>query len=187
MPASEIASRFTLRARSSAKATVSATVFGEGRHWKFPQIGGVEIGDAVEIGATTTIDRGSLDTTKIAEGVKIDNLVQIAHNVRIGEHSVVAAQTGISGSSTVGKNVLVGGQVGIAEHCRIQDGAILGALAGIPTGKIIRTGQLVWGDPPRGRLQKFREQYASLCSSPRLLNERLRRLEKLLEQEGKDS
>ena len=106
-------------------------VFGEGRHWKFPQIGAVEIGDDVEIGANTTIDRGSLETTRIGNGVKIDNLVQVAHNVEIGEHSVLASQTGISGSSTLGKSVFVGGQAGMGEHCKIEDGAMVGGQAGV--------------------------------------------------------
>lgn len=150
-------------------------VFGEGQHLKFPQIGAVEIADDVEIGANTTIDRGSLDDTCIERGVKIDNLVQIAHNVRVGEHSVVAAQTGISGSSTLGEGVIVGGQVGIADHCNIQDGAILGAQAGIPTGKTIRTGQTVWGTPARP-LGKFKEQYAWFARLPELAD-RVRRLE----------
>jgi len=150
-------------------------VFGEGRHWKFPQVGGVEIGDDVEIGANTAIDRGSLETTHIGNGVKIDNLVQVAHNVRIGEHSVLAAQTGVSGSSTLGKNVVVGGQVGIADHCTLEDGAIAGAQAGIPTGKTIHGGQVVWGTPARN-LEKFKRQYAWFARLPELA-ERLRKLE----------
>jgi UDP-3-O-[3-hydroxymyristoyl] glucosamine N-acyltransferase len=150
-------------------------VFGEGRHLKFPQIGSVEIGDDVEIGANTTIDRGSLEDTQIGDGVKIDNLVQVAHNVRVGEHSVLAAQTGVSGSSTIGTRVIVGGQVGIADHCRIEDGAIVGAQAGIPTGKTIRGGQTVWGTPARP-LAKFKEQYAWFARLPELA-ERVRRLE----------
>ncbi|HUA02105.1 MAG TPA: UDP-3-O-(3-hydroxymyristoyl)glucosamine N-acyltransferase [Candidatus Aquilonibacter sp.] len=152
-------------------------VFGEGRQWKFPQIGGVRIGDDVEIGANTTIDRGSLETTEIGSGVKIDNLVQVAHNVRIGEHSVLAAQTGVSGSSTLGKNVIVGGQVGIADHCTLEDGAVAGAQAGIPTGKTIRGGQVVWGTPAR-TLDRFKRQYAWFARLPELA-ERVRRLEVL--------
>jgi UDP-3-O-[3-hydroxymyristoyl] glucosamine N-acyltransferase len=150
-------------------------VFGEGRQWKFPQIGGLEIGNDVEIGANSTIDRGSLEITHISGGVKIDNLVQIAHNVQIGEHSVIAAQTGISGSSTLGKHVIVGGQVGIADHCKLEDGAIAGAQAGIPTGKTIRGGQTVWGTPARP-LAKFKEQYAQLARLPELAR-RVRALE----------
>ncbi len=150
-------------------------VFGEGRHWKFPQIGTVEIGDNVEIGANTTVDRGSLDATLIGNGVKIDNLVQIGHNVQIGENSVLAAQTGVSGSSTLGKHVFVAGQVGIADHAHIEDGATLGAQAGILPGKIVRSGQIVWGTPARS-LEKFKEQHASLARLPELA-ERVRRLE----------
>ncbi len=150
-------------------------VFGEGRHWKFPQIGTVEIGDDVEIGANATIDRGSLEATRIGNGVKIDNLVQVAHNVRVGEHSILAAQTGVSGSSTIGTRVIVGGQVGIADHCKVEDGAIVGAQAGIPTGKTIRSGQTVWGTPARP-LEKFKEQYAWFARLPDLA-ERVRRLE----------
>jgi UDP-3-O-[3-hydroxymyristoyl] glucosamine N-acyltransferase len=150
-------------------------VYGEGRYWKFPQIGVVEIGDNVEIGANTTIDRGSLETTRLAQGVKIDNLVQVAHNVQIGEHSIVAAQTGISGSSTLGRGVVVGGQVGIADHCTLEDGAVAGAQAGIPTGKTIRKGQTVWGTPARP-LDRFKQQFAWFSRLPEL-GERIRRLE----------
>jgi UDP-3-O-[3-hydroxymyristoyl] glucosamine N-acyltransferase len=151
-------------------------VFGDGRYWKFPQIGTVEIGDDVEIGANTTIDRGALDATRISVGVKLDNLVQVAHNVEIGEHSVVAAQTGISGSSVIGKNVVIGGQVGIADHCRLEDKSVAGAQAGIPTGKTIRSGQIVWGTPARP-LEKFKEQYAWFARLPELA-ERLKKLER---------
>lgn len=154
-------------------------VYGEGRYWKFPQVGSVEIADDVEIGSNTSIDRGSLEATRIGPGVKIDNLVQVAHNVTIGPHTVVAAQTGISGSSTVGSNVVVGGQVGIADHCRIEDGAILGAQAGIPSGKAIHRGQTVWGTPARP-LEKFKEQYGWIGRLPGLA-ERLRKLEEQLE------
>ena len=150
-------------------------VFGQGCYWKFPQVGAIEIGDDVEIGANSTIDRGSLGSTQIGRGVKIDNLVHVAHNVAVGEHTVIAAQTGISGSSVVGKNVVLGGQVGIADHCRIEDGAVAGAQAGIPTGKAIRKGQTVWGTPARP-LDKFKEQYAWFARLPELA-ERIRKLE----------
>jgi UDP-3-O-[3-hydroxymyristoyl] glucosamine N-acyltransferase len=148
---------------------------GEGRYWKFPQAGIVEIGDDAEIGANTTIDRGSLDDTRIAEDVKLDNLVHIGHNVQIGSHTVIAAQTGISGSSVLGHNVVVGGQVGIAEHCTLEDGAIAGAQAGIPTGKTIRAGQTVWGTPAR-EIGKFKEVYVWYARLPELA-ERIKKLE----------
>ena len=142
-------------------------VYGEGKYWKFPQVGIVEIADDVEIGANAAIDRGSLDDTRIGEGVKLDNLVHVGHNVQIGAHTVVAAQTGISGSSTLGRNVVVGGQVGIADHCVLEDGAIAGAQAGIPTGKRIHGGQPVWGTPARP-LDRFKEQYAWFGRLPEL-------------------
>jgi UDP-3-O-[3-hydroxymyristoyl] glucosamine N-acyltransferase len=150
--------------------------FGEGRYWKFPQAGIVEIADDVEIGANTTIDRGSLDDTRIAEGVKLDNLVHVGHNVRIGAHSVIAAQTGISGSSVLGHHVVCGGQVGIADHCELEDGAIAGAQAGIPTGKTIRAGQTVWGTPARD-IARFKEIYGWYARLPELA-ERLKELER---------
>ena len=149
--------------------------FGEGRYWKFPQAGIVEIGNDVEVGANTTIDRGSLDDTRIADGVKLDNLVHVGHNVQIGTHTVIAAQTGISGSSVLGHHVVVGGQVGVADHCTLEDGAIAGAQAGIPSGKTIRSGQTVWGTPARP-LDKFKEQYVWYARLPELAK-RIKELE----------
>ena len=133
--------------------------YGEGRHWKFPQAGMVEIGDDVEIGANTTIDRGSLDDTQIGEGVKLDNLVHIGHNCKIGAHTVIAALVGLSGSCTFGKNVVVGGQAGFGERCELEDGAVIGGQSGVLGGKVIRSGQTVWGTPARP-LQRFKEEYA---------------------------
>jgi UDP-3-O-[3-hydroxymyristoyl] glucosamine N-acyltransferase len=135
----------------------------------------VEIADDVEIGANATIDRGSLFDTRISEGAKLDNLVHVAHNVQIGEHTVIAAQTGISGSSILGHHVVIGGQVGIADHCELQDGSIAGAQAGIPTGKTIRKGQTVWGTPAR-EIGKFKETYAWYARLPELA-ERIKKLE----------
>jgi len=162
-----------------AGAVVGADGFGYAfdgeRYWKFPQAGIVEIGEDVEIGANATIDRGSLDDTRIGEGVKLDNLVHVGHNVQIGVHTVVAAQTGISGSSKLGHHVVCGGQVGIADHCTLEDHSIAGAQAGIPTGKTIRSGHVVWGTPARP-LEKFKEQYAWFARLPEL-GERVKRLE----------
>jgi len=107
-------------------------------HHKFPKLGQVVIEDDVEIGSNSTIDRGSLGDTVIGEGTKIDNLVQIAHNVRVGRHCVIAAQTGISGSVEIGDYVVIGGQVGVGDKVRIESQAVIGAQAGIPTGKIVR-------------------------------------------------
>ena len=160
-------------------AVIGSDGFGyvaeEGKRFKFPQVGQVKIGNDVEIGANTTIDRGSLDRTDISAGVKLDNLVHVAHNVQIGENTVIAAQTGISGSVVIGRDVVFGGQVGVADHCRIEDGAVIGAQAGIPSGKTIRSGQIVWGTPARP-LQKFKEQFAWWGRLPKLA-ERVARLE----------
>lgn len=140
---------------------------GEGRHLKFPQAGIVEIGDDVEIGANTTIDRGSLDDTTISEGVKLDNLVHIAHNVKIGAQTMIAAQVGFSGSCTVGKNVFIGGQAGFGERCEIEDGAIIGGQSGVLGEKTIRAGQFVWGTPAR-EMDKFKEVYVWQTRLPEL-------------------
>jgi len=150
-------------------------VFGEGRHWKFPQIGTVEIGDDVEIGPNSTIDRGSLEATRVGNDVKIDNLVQIAHNVRVGDHCVIAAQTGIAGSSTVGVGAILGGQVGIGTQCTLEDGVIVGAQAGIPSNKTIRGGHTYWGTPARP-FEKFKLTYGWLSRLPELAA-RVKRLE----------
>jgi UDP-3-O-[3-hydroxymyristoyl] glucosamine N-acyltransferase len=157
-------------------------VADNGRRCKFPQVGGVEIQDEVEIGANTAIDRGSLDRTEIRAGAKLDNLVHVAHNVSIGENTIIAAQTGISGSSVVGSDVVIAGQVGIADHCEIEDGAVIGAQAGVPTGKTIRSGQIVWGTPARP-LAKFKEQFAWLGRLPELM-ERVKRLESRIQTGG---
>jgi len=149
--------------------------YGEERYLKFPQAGIVEIGDDVEIGANTTIDRGSLDDTRIAEGVKLDNLVHVGHNVKIGAHTVIAAQTGVSGSSVIADHVIVGGQVGIADHCTLESRSVAGAQAGIPTGKTIRGGQTVWGTPAR-EIRKFKEIYVWYARLPELA-ERIKELE----------
>jgi UDP-3-O-[3-hydroxymyristoyl] glucosamine N-acyltransferase len=154
---------------------------GEGRYWKFPQAGIVQIADDVEIGANTTIDRGSLDDTRIAEGVKLDNLVHIAHNCQIGANTVMAAQAGLSGSCDFGKNVVVGGQAGFGEKCRLEDGAIIGGQSGVLGGKIVRSGQTVWGTPARP-LEKFKELFAWQARIPELAS-RIKHLEE--KREGK--
>lgn len=102
-----------------------------GKHYKIPQVGGVIIGDDVEIGANVTIDRATTGNTVIGAGTKIDNLVQVAHNVRIGENSIIVAQTGIAGSTNIGSYVVLGGQVGIADHASIEDGCMVGSQSGV--------------------------------------------------------
>jgi UDP-3-O-[3-hydroxymyristoyl] glucosamine N-acyltransferase len=129
-----------------------------GRYTKFPQVGRLEIGDDVEIGANSTVDRGALDATVIGCGTKLDNLVHVGHNVRIGQDVVIAAQTGISGSAVIEDGAVIAGQVGIADHVRIESGAILGAQCGVPSGKVIRgRGILFWGTPARPIRQYLKE------------------------------
>lgn len=135
-------------------AVIGSDGFGfaplDGRWIKIPQTGRVVIGDDVEIGANVTIDRGTFRATRIGRGTKIDNLVHVAHNVRIGENVVIAAQTGIAGSAVVEDNVVLAGQAGIADHARIEAGVLVGAQAGVPTGKVLRgAGQVFWGTPAR--------------------------------------
>jgi UDP-3-O-[3-hydroxymyristoyl] glucosamine N-acyltransferase len=142
-------------------------VFAEGRHQKFPQLGGVIIEDDVEIGSNTTIDRGSLGETSIGAGTKIDNLVQIAHNVRIGRHCIITAQVGIAGSARIGDGVMLGGQVGIADRARIEDQASIGAQAGVLPGKVVRRGSALWGTPARP-MAEYKETYAHILNLPRL-------------------
>ena len=143
---------------------------------KVPQLGNVRIDDDVEIGANTTIDRAAHGTTHIKKGVKIDNLVQIAHNVVIGEHSIVVALSGISGSVNIGKNVIIGGQVGIKDHITIGDWAQVGSAAGVH--KSLAEGEAVLGNPtmpPR----KWMETRALIRKLPEL-NKKVKELEKKL-------
>ena len=118
---------------------------------KIPQVGYVQIDDDVEIGANTTIDRGTLGRTWIQRGVKIDNLVQIAHNVVIGEYSIIVAQVGISGSAQLGKGVVIGGQAGVVGHIRIGDGVMAAARAGVH--KDVPPGRIVAGSPHMSHLE----------------------------------
>jgi UDP-3-O-[3-hydroxymyristoyl] glucosamine N-acyltransferase len=166
-PGAKIGDRVILHAGVVIGGDGFGYVFAEGRYHKFPQLGQVIVEDDVEIGSNTTVDRGSLGTTVIGQGTKIDNLVQIAHNVTIGRHCVIAAQTGISGSVEVGEYVVMGGQVGVADHVRIEDNVVAGAQAGIPTGKVIRKGATVWGTPARP-LAEFKKMYAHMSNLPSL-------------------
>lgn len=132
-------------------AVIGSDGFGfatdDGVHIKIPQVGGVIIEDDVEVGANTTIDRGTMGDTRIGRGTKIDNLVQIAHNVQIGEGTLIAAQTGIAGSTVVGKYCVFGGQVGVVGHITIGDHAVLAAQAGV--SKSVPAGETYFGYPAR--------------------------------------
>ena len=133
-----------------------------GHYYLFPQVGRLIIEDDVEIGANCTVDRGALDATVIRRGTKLDNMVHVGHNVEIGEDVVIAAQTGISGSSRIGSGAIVAGQVGIGEQAEIEDGVILGGQSGIPSKKVIRgKGIVFWGTPARP-LKEYLKELATL-------------------------
>lgn len=145
-------------------------VFDGERQVKVPQVGRARIGDDVEIGANACVDRGALDETAIAGGVKIDNLCQIGHNVRIGDHAIISAQTGVAGSSTIGREAIIGGQAGIADYCRIDDHGIVGAQCGVPSRKRVPAGQPFWGTPARP-LKDVKKQQGHLHRLPRMAAE----------------
>lgn len=170
----EIGSRVILH----SGAVLGADGFGfimAGDHWeKFPQVGRVVIHDDVEIGANACVDRAALGVTVIGQGTKLDNMVHIGHNCRIGKHVVIAAQTGLSGGVVVEDYAVIGGQVGIGDKARIESRAVLGSGCGVLTSKIVRAGEPVWGTPARplrqhleqlanvSRLGKLREEVAAL-------------------------
>lgn len=137
------------------------------RYEKFPQVGTVEIGDDVEIGANSCVDRAALGATVIGNGTKLDNLVHVAHNCSIGRHVVIAAQTGFSGSVTVGDYAVIGGQAGIGEKASIEAKAIVGGKSGVLTSQIVRAGEPVWGIPARP-LRKHLKGLANIQKLPEL-------------------
>ncbi len=148
-PGAQLGDRVILHAGVVVGGDGFGYVFDGDRQIGFPQIGKVWIEDDVEVGCNATIDRGSLGTTRIGAGTKVDNLVQIAHNVDIGKNVIIAAQTGISGSTVIEDNAVIGGQVGFGDHVRVQKGAVIGSKAGILPGKIVRSGNVYWGVPVR--------------------------------------
>jgi UDP-3-O-[3-hydroxymyristoyl] glucosamine N-acyltransferase len=159
---------------------------GKGNH-KIPQVGFVQIDDDVEIGANSTIDRATLGRTWIQRNVKIDNLVQIAHNVVIGENSVITAQVGISGSTKLGESVIIGGQVGIVGHINIGDNVMIAAKSGIH--KRIESGQIVAGNPqlPYRQWLKVEACRVKLPEMKAALEELKRKVETLQEKINKQS
>jgi len=147
-----------------AGAVLGSTGFGyarsaeTGEYFLFPQQGSLYVEDDVEVGANSTIDRGALGETRIGRGTKIDNLVHIGHNCLIGKNVIIAAQTGISGSSVVEDGAILGGQVGIGEHAIVGAGVILGGGAGVLSGKKMRgPGEVFWGRPARPLKEYLRD------------------------------
>jgi UDP-3-O-[3-hydroxymyristoyl] glucosamine N-acyltransferase len=143
----------------------------DGSFKKVPQIGNVIVQDGVEIGANSTIDRATIGSTIIKSGAKIDNLVQIAHNVEVGSNTVIAAQAGVSGSTKLGNNVMIGGQAGIVGHIDLGDGARVNAQSGV--SKSIEAGKAVTGSPAHDYTAALRSQ---------AINRRLPELEKRIKE-----
>ena len=170
--------------------------FEDGQHTKIPHVGAVIIEDNVEIGANTVIDRATLGATVIGAGSKIDNLVQIAHSVKLGQNNILCAFTGIAGSTVSGNNVVFAANVGVSDHVKIDDGVILGARAGVPSKKHLKHGNIYLGNPARPkdkaiehelattRIPLMRKKLQSLTLKVRQLEEQIAKLtdESLLEE-----
>jgi UDP-3-O-[3-hydroxymyristoyl] glucosamine N-acyltransferase len=164
-----------------AHAVLGADGFGyrfqNGRHVKVPQLGSVEVGDDVEVGAGTTIDRGTFGATRIGVGTKIDNLVMIGHNCQVGRHNILVSQMGMAGSSGTGDYVVIAGQVGVVDHVHIGDGAVIGGQAAVT--KDVPPGQRMLGSPATPEREQKRI-LMSLASLPEL-RKRLRSVEQRVE------
>lgn len=174
-----IGSKVTIHAGS----VIGADGFGfapqaDGSFKKVPQIGNVLIEDNVEIGSNTCIDRATIGSTIIKSGAKLDNLLQIAHNVEVGNNTVIAAQTGVSGSTKIGNNVMIGGQAGLAGHLIIGDGAKINAQTGV--GKAVKPGTSVTGTP-FDEFRKYMRNQAFVRSLPQM-EKRLKELEALVKE-----
>jgi len=151
----------------------------DGSYKKVPQIGNVVIEDDVEIGANTTIDRATMGSTIIRKGVKLDNLIQIAHNVEIGEHTAIAAQTGISGSTKVGRNAIIGGQVGMVGHIQIADGTRINAQSGL--SKSVTTPNTALNGSPAFEYKSSLKSQAIFRNLPEL-QQRIQKLEETVQE-----
>jgi UDP-3-O-[3-hydroxymyristoyl] glucosamine N-acyltransferase len=163
-----------------SNAVIGSDGFGfapksDGTYSAIPQLGNVILEDWVSIGSNTTIDRATLGSTKIGKGVKIDNLVQIAHNVEIGANTVIAAQTGVSGSTKIGENCMLGGQVGVAGHITIADNTVVTAQSGVT--KSIKKKGLILGGTPASNNSEYLKRNALIRKLPEIF-EKLNQLEK---------
>jgi UDP-3-O-[3-hydroxymyristoyl] glucosamine N-acyltransferase len=158
----QLGDRVTLHSGVVLGADGFGYVWKEDHYENFPQIGRVILGNDVELGAHSCVDRAALGVTEIGDGTKIDNMVHIGHNCKIGRHVVIAAQTGLAGGVEIGDRAIIGGQVGFGDKARVEPGAIIGSGAGILTGKIVRAGEPVWGTPARP-LRQYLKQLATLA------------------------
>ncbi|WP_028388843.1 UDP-3-O-(3-hydroxymyristoyl)glucosamine N-acyltransferase [Legionella fairfieldensis] len=161
----QIGARVCIHASTVIGSDGFGYTFVDNHHMKVPHIGSVVIEDDVEIGANTVVDRATLGATTIGAGTKIDNLVQIAHSVKLGKHNILCAFTGIAGSTTSGDHVVFAANVGVSDHVRIDDGVILGARAGVPPKKHLKQGNIYLGNPARPK-DKAIEQELSVTRIP---------------------
>ena len=158
----QLGDRVTLHTGVVLGADGFGYVWKEDHYENFPQIGRVIVGNDVEIGAHSCVDRAALGVTQIGDGTKLDNMVHIGHNCKIGRHVVIAAQTGMAGGCEIADRAIIGGQVGFGDKAKVEEGAIIGSGAGILTGKIVRAGEPVWGTPARP-LRQYLKQLATLA------------------------
>lgn len=158
---SEIGAKVNIHAGAVIGADGFGYTFNNGEHVKVPHVGNVIIEDNVEIGANTIVDRATIGTTLIGEGSKIDNLVQIAHSVKLGKRNILCAFTGIAGSSKSGDNVMFAANVGVSDHVTIDDGVILGARAGVPPNKHLKQGNIYLGSPARPKEKAIEQELAA--------------------------
>lgn len=175
-----IGARVTIHSGTIIGSDGFGYVQDQGKHYKIPQLGGVIIEDDVELGANVTVDRATLGYTTIKQGTKVDNLVQIAHNVTIGEHSIIVAQVGIAGSTTIGRHVMIGGQAGLADHIQIGDQVMIASRAGV--NRSLESNQIVSGAPVMPhetwlKAQAVIPRLPELRHLVRSLEERIKRLE----------
>lgn len=173
-----------------ASTVIGSDGFGytleDGQHLKVPHVGYVIIQDDVEIGANAVVDRATLGTTVIGEGTKIDNLVQVAHSVKLGKHNILCAFTGIAGSTVSGNHVIFAANVGVSEHVRIDDGVILGARTGVPPRKHLKQGNIYLGNPARPKDKAIEQELATtriplMRKNLKSLNEKVSQLAERLE------
>lgn len=178
-----------------ASSVIGSDGFGyiqeQGQHIKIPHVGTVLIEDDVEIGANTVVDRATLDKTVIGQGTKIDNLVQIAHSVKLGRHNILCAFTGIAGSSTSGDNVIFAANVGVSDHVRIDDNVILGARTGVPPKKHLKKGNIYLGNPARPKDKAIEQELSrtfipSMRKNLKALSVQVAQLSKQLKEQDKE-
>lgn len=185
----KIGSRVIIHASTVIGSDGFGYTFVDGKHLKVPHMGYVDIHDDVEIGANTAVDRATMGATVVGEGTKVDNLVQIAHSVKLGKHNILCGFTGIAGSTTTGNHVVFAANVGVSDHVRIDDRVVLGARAGVPPNKHLVEGNVYIGNPARpkdlaikhelavNRIPLIRKNIKTLTEQVALLNQKLKQLE----------